>query len=219
MNKHANQKFSSFPAFTSRNNYEAYIINQSSHTDLLHYIIARAQNTNYFSIDTEADLYTQRPALIQFEFIHQELSTVILLDVCHLPTVETSLKFWLIRAIIKYIFQKNKILYCWGPPLLELRKFLHIHLFTDDDLNKPEMFNSQDDFKQWHCRKFHHNVKGGNLWGLQAAIHDQFGQFLDKTERLNIWSRDLTKSTSKSISMIQYAVNDCLAVTKLVSIM
>jgi hypothetical protein len=47
-----------------------------------------------------------------------------------------------------------------------------------------------------------------------------YGQFLDKNETLNIWSHGLyrrsdEKYTGKLLSMIKYAINDCLAVTKL----
>ena len=34
-------------------------------------------------------------------------------------------------------------------------------------------------------------MTGHQRWGLQAAIVEQFNQFLDKTETLNKWSRGL----------------------------
>ena len=61
---------------------------------------------------------------------------------------------------------------------------------------------------------------GAHPWGLQAAMADEFEQFLDKNETLNIWSRGLYRPdhkmySHKMISMIYYAIDDCLAVTKL----
>ena len=59
---------------------------------------------------------------------------------------------------------------------------------------------------------------GGDKWGLQRAIADTYGEFFDKNETLNIWSRELYHSndieyTVKLSSMIRYAVKDCLAYT------
>ena len=85
------------------------------------------------------------------------------------------------------------------------------------------MINMQDKFKQWHYEQHHVYVTGHELWGLQAAIVEQFQQFLDKTETLNRWSRPLhysynTETNKKIQSMINYAIHDCLAVTKLASL-
>ena len=68
-------------------------------------------------------------------------------------------------------------------------------------------------------------------WSLQMAIAYVFREFLDKTRTQSSWSRSLGLSTgTKSLisnlkqktivnQMIQYAVNDCLAVTKLVKLL
>jgi hypothetical protein len=198
------------------NNYEVFLINKSTNTDLLHYLIQLAQNTKYFSMDTELDSKTNKPSLIQFEFIHEHLSTVVLVEVCHLPVHKQSLIFWLIRSIFKYIFQYGKIIYSWGDPVKELSKFLIYDLFSSYTLYEPERINLQDEFKKWHYQKYGFYAASGDLWGLQAAIADRFEQFLDKSQTLNTWSRGLQRHNNNKIqSMINYAVNDCLSVTKL----
>jgi hypothetical protein len=83
------------------------------------------------------------------------------------------------------------------------------------------MIDLQSEFKEWHKGKHHgFNALGRNKWSLQYAIVNTYGQFLNKKEKLNIWSRGLYRRNDeeyneKLLSMIKYAINDCLAVTKL----
>lgn len=79
------------------------------------------------------------------------------------------------------------------------------------------------------CTCLHRPVKDNNhQWSLQKAIAYTFGEFLDKSRTLSHWSRPLLSRNSKRRSslvtltrgalvddMIRYAVDDCLAVTKL----
>ena len=80
-----NQELSHNPPFTLLNNYEIHLVNKSTDINLLHDLIRLAQSTKYFTIDTKFDPYTSSPALIQIEFINQNVSTVILIEICHLP--------------------------------------------------------------------------------------------------------------------------------------
>ncbi|CAF1399379.1 unnamed protein product [Rotaria sordida] len=162
-----NQERSRLPVFIPMNDYEVYLINHSANTNLLHYRIQLSQKTCYFSIDTESDRSTYRPSLIRLEFIHQDLSAVILFE--------------------------EKIIYSWGDAIKELSKFIHYHLFTMNTLNQPKFINLQNDFKIWYSRKNPTTVTNSDLWGLQHAIVDQFQQFLDKTETLNRWSHGLDR--------------------------
>ena len=92
-------------SFTPLNSYKYFLIHRSTDIDLLRYLIDKAQQTQYFAIDTESDLFTSRPALIQIELIHQQLSTVILIEVCHLPSRQHSLPFRLIQSIFTYMLR------------------------------------------------------------------------------------------------------------------
>lgn len=211
-----NQELSINPPFTSVNDYDIYIVNQSTETNTLHELIRSAKSSQYFSIDTESDLYTNRPALIQIELIDPNLSTVILIETCHLPLDKTSLKFWLIRSILKFILESNKTIFCWGSPLDELKKFLVYQLYTEEALGQPTMIDIQKEFKLWHFEQVGFFETGSHPWGLQNAIHKMYNEFLNKKERLNTWSQGLYRQRyhPKIQSMIQYATNDCLAVTK-----
>ena len=156
------------------NQYEIHLVNQFTNTHCLHDLIRLAQQTNYFTIDTECDFYTNRPALIQLEFIHRHLSTIILIKVCHLPSDRQSLKFWHIRSILKFVFQGKNTIYSWGVAIDELNKFIDYGLFTHDALYQANMMNIQDEFKPWHRHLHEYDVKGNDKWGLQSAIVDRF---------------------------------------------
>ena len=214
------QKLSCLPPFTPIVDYEVFFLHRSSNTNVLHHLIQLAQNTTFFSVDTEGDKYTNRPALIQLEFINETISTVVLVEVCQLPSDQKSLVFWLIRSLFIFIFQRTTTIYAWGDALKELAKFVDYNLYNVDTLQEPTMINLQSHFLHWHYAKNKFYATNLQLWGLQAAVADQFEQFLDKTETLNTWSRGLDRLHAdrykdKIQSMIQYAVNDCLAVTKL----
>ncbi|CAF4387698.1 unnamed protein product, partial [Rotaria sp. Silwood2] len=208
------------PQFTPIIKYETFLINRTTDLHLLHNLIYRAQQTKTFTIDTESDLSTNRPSLIQIEYIDQYQSVIILVEVSRLPFHKKSLRFWLIYSIFKYIFQPNKKIFCWGSALKELSQFIEYDLFTSEILDQSIFINLQDRFKIWHYEQYGYYQTGKNLWGLQAAIKDTYEQYLDKSERLNIWSRglhhrEITKTENKIQTMIEYATNDCLAVTKL----
>ena len=139
----------------------------------------------------------------------------------HLPYDRQSCQFWLIQSIFRFIFQSNKFIYGWGQNKTELSKFIQYDLFTAEQVTQPRMINMQDEFKQWHLKRYgYRNVLSGQQWGLQAAIVDRFDQLLDKRETLNRWSQGLDRfrddpSYDKIHAMINYAAHDCLAVTKL----
>ncbi|CAF1542940.1 unnamed protein product [Adineta ricciae] len=216
-----NEILSTYPTFVPLNDYQIYFINESTDTNLLHNLIELTKNTKQFTIDTESDVLTYRPSLIQIEFINKT-STIILIEVCYLSKNEKSLISWLCRTIFTYIFQKSNIIYSWGDLNDELKKFLPYRLFTSNQLEKPTKINVQNEFREWHNGLVGFYAYGGeNLWALQCAVASTYQQFLNKDRTLNIWScsLDLSKnnnnSNSKILSMVQYAVNDCLAVTKL----
>ena len=212
-----NQELSHNPPFTPLNNYEIHLVNKSTDINLLHDLIRLAQSTTYFTIDTESDLFTNCPALIQIEFIDQNVSTVILVETCHLPMNQQSLKFWLIGSIFKFILQPTKTIFSWGSPIDELKRFLVYGLYTEETMYEPNMVDVQDKFKTWHFEQVHFYETGHHPWGLQNAIYQMYKQFLDKSQRLNIWSQCLYRQSHnpKIQFMVQYAVNDCLSVTKL----
>ena len=214
--------FLHLPPFTPINSPAVYIINRSTDTYLLHELLHFAQNTKYFSLDTESDFLTMNPSLIQIEMIVQRESVVILVEVCHLPLDRDSLSFWLIRSLLKFILKPTNIIYVWGNGEEELSRFVRYGLFTSDTREALKMVNLQSKFKDWYQESYGFSMVGRSKWGLQAAIAAQLGEFLDNSERLNTWSRSRRRTDPywrKIQSMIFCAVNDCLAVTKLAQIM
>ncbi|CAF2056870.1 unnamed protein product [Rotaria magnacalcarata] len=214
-----NQQLSNNPPFTPLNDSHIVLVNKATDTNILHELVHIAQSTKYFTIDTESDLFTNCPALIQIEFIDQEFSsTIILVETCHLPIDKKSLKFWLIQSIFKYIFTERKTIFCWGCPIDELGKFLIYDLYKQEVLCKPRMIDIQDEFKAWHFKQVGFYQTGHHHpWGLQNAIYKMYNEFLDKSQQLNTWSQGLYRRPyhPKVKSMIDYAAYDCLSVTKL----
>ncbi|CAF1420434.1 unnamed protein product [Rotaria sordida] len=94
----------------------------------------------------------------------------------------------------------------------------HIHLPLD-------IQKRLDTYSKQSIKSFHYK------WSLQMAIAYTCHEFLDKNSTKSGWSRNLDIINNNRLSimdtiqketiqqMIQYAVNDCLAVTKLVSIL
>ena len=215
------QQLSVKPVFTPLNQPNIYLINRCTDSNMLHDLIRLAQRTKFYSIDTESDRFTRRPALIQIEFIDQTASVVILVETCHLPVRQQSLTFWLIRSLFKFIFVPSNVIYSWADAKKELVDFVRYGLFAFDTIQQLHVVDVQAEFKHWYSSTYADNPTGTHPWALQVAISTMFDEFLDKTETLNRWSRGLSLAcapdghNSKLACMIQYAVNDCLAVTKL----
>ena len=99
------------------------------------------------------------------------------------------------------------------------QKLTHEHIHLPWDIQKR-----LDTYSKHSIESFHY------IWSLQMAIVYACQEFLDKSRTKSKWSRNLyivnnnqslvmnAKQNNIIQEMIQYAVNDCLAVTKLVSI-
>ncbi|CAF1665257.1 unnamed protein product, partial [Rotaria magnacalcarata] len=144
-NRNKQNELSTFPQFQARNQYELYLVNRTADTDALHHLIQLAQNIEYFTIDTEADLHPKQSSLIQVEFISQHISTIILVE-------------------------KKNTIYIWGDPIKELSTFVTYGLFTSDEFQIEKLVNMQHKFKKWFRRQHQFDPTGGNLWGLQPAF-------------------------------------------------
>ncbi|CAF1492261.1 unnamed protein product [Rotaria sordida] len=244
-----NKALSILPIFNPLNDYHIYHINQSTSSSLLHNLIEQARKTTRFTIDTEDDYYIRQPSLIQFEFIRHH-PIVLLIEIHHLPQV-TSVIFWLIRSLLKMIFNPSNCIYSWGNIKNELNKFISCGLFSSDQLEQINNIDIQKLFKEWHDQKLNHehihipldikkrldtyskqSIKSFHyIWSLQMAIAYTCHEFLDKSPTKSRWSRYLGMINHNNSSvmnlkekqiiqqMIQYAVNDCLAVTKLVLVL
>jgi hypothetical protein len=115
----------------------------------------------------------------------------------------------------------SNVIYSWADVKKELVDFVRYGLFAFYTIKQLNVVDVKAKFKRWYSSTYADNPTGTHPWALQVAISTMFDEFLDKTETLNRWSRGLSLGcapdghNSKLASMIQYAVNDCLAVTKL----
>ena len=243
-----NAQLSALPKFRPVNDHHVYLINHSTPTLLVQSLIELGRRTMTFTIDTEQDFYSHRPALIQIEFV-QVTSVVILVETCHLPH-PASILAWLIRSLFKVILHPDKSILAWGDVVDELMMFIDCGLFSASLLRNITTIDVQSRFKVWYNDKFPHHcplapsaddhvtctcshrpVKNLNdQWSLQKAIAYLFDEFLDKTRTKSDWSRRLeskdvrrysitNRKEKESRELISYAANDCLAVTKLFTTM
>ncbi|CAF2115950.1 unnamed protein product [Rotaria magnacalcarata] len=130
--------------------------------------------------------------------------------------------------IIKLIHQKKTLL------RLQINDIDVQGYFNDwhDNLLENDYDHPLFDNKEMLCSYSRKSLEDRNhKWSLQMAITYVFREFLDKTRTQSSWSRSLDLSRLKRSfipnmkqktivkQMIQYAVNDCLAVTKLTKLL
>lgn len=243
-----NAQFSVLPPLTPVNDHQVHIINHSTPTSLLPDLILLARQTVTFTIDTEQDYYTHQPALIQIEFV-QMTSVVILVETCHLPHRDSILFWLircLFKAIFQPnklflgwgdIIDELTSFIDYGlfsSSLLKDITTIDVQArfkvwYNDNYPHNCHLSPSVDDHITCICS--HRPVKNLNdKWSLQKAIAYLFNEFLDKTRTKSDWSRRLeskdvrrysitNRKENESRELIAYAVNDCLAVTKLFATM
>jgi hypothetical protein len=183
----------------------------------MHDLIYLAQKTRRFTIDTQFDKGTGRPSLIQIEFNNEVLSIVGLVEACHLPTDRDSLSFWLIRSLFKFVLQPTKVIYSWGSVAEALAPFVQYGYFTNDTQN----IDVQHEFRSWYRDFDPEGCANQPRWLLTSALAASTDEYLDETERSNVWSLGLFPYNAahgdlqKIGRLVNYASNRCLAITKL----
>ncbi|WP_233601883.1 hypothetical protein, partial [Corallococcus sp. AB038B] len=120
-----------------------------------------ARQTTQFIIDTEHDYWTHEPSVIQIQFIHTN-SVVLLVEIFHLPP-HSSVLFWLIRSLLKVVFQPANVLFAWVDLLFELSDFVHSALFSFDAICQMNTIDVQCCFKEWYNQRFPHTCGLGAL--------------------------------------------------------
>ena len=166
------QLTSTLPRFQSPESYYDPPIHIHSHTPefLIRGLTYKISNVRTYTIDTELDRPTRQnphpvPALIQVQAIHREdYSTILLIEVQHLPNPSTSL-FKSIQRLCRTIFScMNKIM-AWGEVRNELRPFDQFELFdisqVTNTLNLQEYFTRQWNLSHPHsseCISRHQSI-------------------------------------------------------------
>ncbi|CAF1564410.1 unnamed protein product, partial [Rotaria sp. Silwood1] len=199
-----------------------YFIHKQTDISIIDELIDEAKSTKHFSIDTENDALTHKPATLQVEFIRQTLSSIIIIiEVQYLPSVITPL-FKKIQQLCTIIFTLNNHIYSWGSALHELKTLNSFNLFKTNI--KTREHNIQDE------------CSGDQQAALQKIIKYEFNEYLNKTATLAEWACgvDLALGTYLPLDVVgpertyrlkeekkyrsilkEYAINDVFAVTKL----
>ena len=206
-----NAALSVYPTFSPLADCQIYLLNASTLPSLIKDLIELARRTTRFTIDTECDYLTHEPALIQIEFLNIN-SAMILIETCHLPHA-SSVLFWLIRSLLKVIFQPANTILSWGDVTFELSAFVHYGLFSLHAVHQITNIDVQLRFKEWYNQTFPHTCglqpshhddstlcvcshrpikQTNNPWSLQRAIAYTFHEFLDKTPTKSDWSQSLS---------------------------
>ncbi|CAF2135297.1 unnamed protein product [Rotaria magnacalcarata] len=244
-----NMKLSVLPIFTPLSPYKIYHINQSTPTILLQDSITLARKTAKFTIDTESDYYTHESALIQIEFIHSHSIVLLIEichlphELSVLFWMIRSLMNIIVKpsnVIISWGDTKRELESFISCKLISIKLIQKINdidvqgYFKDwhDNLLENDYDHPLFDNKEMLCSYSRKSLEDRNhKWSLQMAITFVFREFLDKTRTQSSWSRSLDLSRLKKSfipnmkqktivkEMIQYAVNDCLAVTKLAKLL
>ncbi|CAF4994721.1 unnamed protein product, partial [Rotaria sp. Silwood1] len=208
--------------FQQPENYSCYFINEQIDIFILDKLISQAKLTNHFSIDTEDDALSHKPAAFQVEFIRPNApSIVIIIEVQYLPLITNPL-FKKIQQLCTIIFTSNNHVYSWGSALQELGKLNSFNLFSKNIQIKEH--DIQDEYS------------GAQKAGLQKTIKHEFNEYLNKTATLVEWACgvDLALGTYLPLDVVgpehtyrlheekkyrtilkDYAINDIFAVTRL----
>ncbi|CAF3126947.1 unnamed protein product [Rotaria sp. Silwood2] len=208
--------------FQQPENYSCHFIHEKTDIVAIDQLIEQAKSTTHFSMDTENDALTHKPATLQVEFIRPSLpSTIIIVEVQYLPST-TTLLFKKIQELMTIIFTSNHYIYSWGPALKELSTF---HSFN--------LFNTNINIKDHDIQN---EFSGDEKAALQKVVKNVFHEYLNKTATLAEWACgiDLFLGTYLPEHVVgpertyrikeekyyrsvlkDYALNDVFAVTKL----
>lgn len=244
-----NVDLSVLPTFTPLNACQIYHINRTTSPVLLQDLIELARKTSRFTIDTEHDYYTHQPALIQIEFIRRESVVLLIetCHLPYKSSVLFWLIQSLLKVILKSphlifswgdaISELTNFIPCGLFPSNTIQQMNTIDIqhhfkewYNKTFIHDCDLLPFEDD--NLSCTCSHRPVKNKNdKWSLQKAIAYTFKEFLDKSRTKNNWSRHLDLKNIHQLSvmtkkennvrehLILYAVNDCLAVTKLLMVL
>ena len=216
--------------------YRYYFIHRETDIETLDDLIEYAHVTKEYTIDTESQTrpapQQPDPALIQIEFIqHNHPSLIVLLETLHLPA-QRSKQLEKIKELCQAIFSTGHVIHSWGSAKAELKRFFRFSLFDESNMNRIVERNLQDEFKssfhETHSFSPYVKAKQNETYSLQMATFLSSNEWLNKRLTLADWGCgiDMTLRTYEERNedderevrelMAAYAINDCLAVTKIV---
>ena len=175
-------------------------IHHRTPSHILYSLIRTITDVHLFTIDTESDKTTKQqpqstPALLQIQAIHnEELATVILIEVQHLPAQSTSL-FHQIQQLCHLIFTPNNKIMAWGDVISELHRFEQFQLFNTSNIVDPVDIQ-QIFLQQWNEQHPHTTECVNNRYTLRD--NDEFDDYLICLINSDDLDNDLHTSDSTS---------------------
>ncbi|CAF1464395.1 unnamed protein product [Rotaria sordida] len=231
--------------FQPLSSYRYYHIHKNTPIDLLDDLIDYAKAVKHYTIDTEDQLVPKRPsipALIQIEYVYDNNPSILLIIECMYLPEQNEPTFTKIKQLCKIIFSMGHTIYSWGNLANELEDFYQYNLFDKNDINHVNGRNVQGEFKKYFNTTYPTSpdikLKSNETYSLQFAIFNTFNEWLTKRYTLGNFGCGLDPALhtitvpkqfkymqeqviedEKEIKelLINYALNDCLGVTKLVN--
>ena len=223
------------PPFTPLPHHRLFL-NRFTNAQTLQEIIAVAETSSIFTLDTESvNVFQQpnRPALIQIQILlPDEPSLVLILEANHLPP-EPSETFRQIRQLCRIVLDPRKKIFVWGS-INELQSFLPFRLFTSEEItssgNKNFQLRFQEHWQENHVHQLTNcecerclGKSPTNTWSLQDAVAFQLKEWLDKRSTQSTFDIGLdprfntTDPAHRKLreQLSEYASNDCLAIERL----
>ncbi|CAF3437656.1 unnamed protein product [Rotaria sp. Silwood2] len=104
-----------FPPYHPCKPYVIHFINSLTTEEELKILCNVIKCTTDFIFDTESDIHSHVPALIQILLVqqHSEHSVILLIETTHLPDISSS-RFPEIQNLFYHLFRSGTNLYSWG---------------------------------------------------------------------------------------------------------
>ncbi|CAF3395889.1 unnamed protein product [Rotaria sp. Silwood2] len=143
-----------FPPYHPCKPYVIHFINSLTTEEELKILCNVIKCTTDFIFDTESDIHSHVPALIQILLVqqHSEHSVILLIETTHLPDISSS-RFPEIQNLFYNLFRSATNLYSWGLLKDELTRFEIYQLYS---LSIPSrIFDVQRLFTRWFDECIH----------------------------------------------------------------
>jgi hypothetical protein len=153
--KQTNTELNNYPPLQSLTPYTIHLINHTTTNTTIAYLIEKVMHTQLFTIATETDCLTNKPALIHIECVGHP-STIILVECWYLPEPHLRL-FKQISRLFLSIFEPTKEIQGWGDLSIALKPFVRFNLFSMSNIQHTHFSDVQQLFREWYNEIFPHS--------------------------------------------------------------
>jgi hypothetical protein len=153
--KQANTELNNYLLFQFLTPYTIHLINHTTTNTTMAYLIEKVMHTQLFTIATETDCLTNKPALIHIECVGHP-STIMLVECWHLPEPHSYL-FNQISRLFLSILEPTKEIQGWGDSSIALKPFVRFNLFSMSNIQHTHFSDVQQLFRKWYNEIFPHS--------------------------------------------------------------